>query len=455
MTSILGGLESVKQALTSQQFALSVTQKNVANAGNDFYTREDAVFADVTASGGAAVSIQANRDRYLDFSIGQETESLGKQQATSSALQQIDAIFNESSGTGLQQALSDFFNSFSSLSTNPEDLTLRQQVLSKAAALTLEFHHLYTGVQRVQSSVDNSVKSTVDEINSITSKIATLNKKIPAAAGSGDEFSLRDERQQLLESLSSLTDLSYYETESGSMTVMTRQGGLLVIGKDSYDMEASPIAGSGFQGVQLGGVDITPTLHSGSLSGLIAARDQVTGYLSSLDDMAAAIATRVNDQHSAGSDLDGVAGGYLFSFATASPTSTTGAARSISVAFSDPRKIAAARAIGGPGNNENANLICGIKDEKLLASSSETAGEFYAGMIYKIGSDEQDATEGVTTQKNILEQLKNQRSAVSGVDLNEEAVNLIKYQKAYQASARFANVLDTLSSDILNILGAA
>jgi flagellar hook-associated protein 1 len=455
MSSILSSLESVKQALAGQQFALSITQRNVANASNESYTRQDAVFADVTASGGAAVSIQANRDRYLDFSIGQETQSLGKQQATSSALQQIDAIFNENSGTGLQQALSDFFNAFSALSTNPEDTTLRQQVLSKSTALTAEFHRLYSGVQQVQSSVDNSVKGTVDEINSITSKIAALNQKIQDSAGSEDQFSFRDERQQLLENLSGLTDLSYYETESGSMTVMTQQGGLLVIGKDSFDMETSPIAGSGFQGVQLGGVDITSTLHSGKLAGLIAARDQVTGYLNSLDDMAAAIATRVNEQHSAGRDLDGVAGGNLFSFTTASSTSTTGAARSISIAFSDLRKIAAASSTGGLGNNENAKLLCSIRDEKLLVSSSETASEFYASLIYKIGSDEQDAAEGVTTQKSILGQLKNQRSALSGVDLNEEAVNMIKYQKAYQASARFANVLDILSNDILSLLGTS
>ena len=454
MTSILSGLESVKQALASQQFALSITQRNVANASNESYTREDAVFSDVTASGGAAVNIQAYRDRFLDVSIGQEMQSLGKQQAQSSALSQIDAIFNENSGQGLQAALADFFNSFSSLSATPEDLILRQQVLSKATALTSEFHRLCAGMQRVQYSVNSSVTSTVDEINSITSKIAAINKQIPGETGSGNEFALRDERQKLLENLSSLIDTSYYETESGSITVTTGQGGLLVAGKNSYALESSPISGSGFQGVQLGGVDITATLQSGKLAGLIEARDQVTGYLNSLDDIASAIATRVNEQHSAGSDLDGISGGNLFSFTTTNSTSTSGAARSISVAFSDPRKIAAANSTGGPGNNENANLLFGIKDERLLAFSAETASQFYAGLIYKVGSNERDAAESVTTQNSILDQLKNQRDAVSGVDLNEEAANLIKYQKAYQASARFATVLDTLSSDILNLIGA-
>ncbi len=454
MTSILSGLESVKQALASQQFALSITQRNVANASNESYTREDAVFADVTASGGAAVSIQAYRDRFLDFSIGQEMQSLGKQQAQSSALSQIDSIFNENSGQGLQEAFSGFFNSFSSLSATPEDLTLRQQVLSKATALTSELHRLCAGMQRVQYSVNSSVPSTVDEINSITSKIAALNKQIPGETGSGNEFALRDERQKLLENLSSLIDTSYYETESGSITVTTGQGGLLVAGKDSYSLESSPLSGSGFQGVQLGGADITSTLRSGKLSGLIGARDQITGYLTSLDDLAATIAARVNQQHAAGSDLDGISGTDLFSYTTVSTGSNSGAARSISIAISDPRKVAAAGPSGGPGNNENANLLFAVKDEKLFTTSTETASQFYAHLIYRVGSDEQSAAEEITTQKSILAQLKNQRDGVSGVDMNEEAVNLIKYQKAYQAGARFATVLDTLSSDILNLIGA-
>jgi flagellar hook-associated protein 1 len=453
MTSILSGLESVKQALASQQFALSITQRNVANASNESYTREDAVFTDVTASGGAGVTIQAYRDRYLDFSIGQELQSLGKQQAQSSALSQIDAIFNENSGQGLQAALSDFFNSFSALSATPEDLTLRQQVLSKAAVLTSEFHRLCAGLQRVQYSVNNSVTSTVDEINSITSKIADLNKQIPGAIGSENEFALRDDRQKLLESLSELIDVSYYETESGSITVTTGQGGLLIAGRESYALESSPMPDSGFQGVQLGGADITAILKSGELAGLIDARNQITGYISSLDDIAAGVAGRVNEQHAAGIDLDGVSGADIFSYTTLSAGSNSGAARSISVALSDARKLAAADPSGGPGSSENAKLLFAIKDEKLFTSSTETASQFYARLIYNIGSDEQSAANEVTTQKSILEQLKNQRDSVSGVDLNEEAVNLIKYQKAYQASARFATVLDGLSDEILNIIG--
>ncbi len=458
MTSILSGFDSVQQALAAQQFALSITQRNVANASNEFYTHQDAVFTDVTESGGSAVSIQAFRDRYIDYIVSRELQSLGEQEVTANALQQIDAIINENTGQGLQEALSNFFNSFSALAATPEDLALRRQVLSSATALASEFHRVYTDIQQVQTSADNAVKATIDEINSITARIAKLNEQIPAAhaAGSEDEFALRDDRQQLLEQLSSLMDLSYYETESGSLTVTTGQGRLLVAEDQSHPLELASTPGEAFSGVQLDGIDITSTVQTGKLGGLLKARDsQIPGYLDVLDEMAATIIARVNAQHAQGSDLDGAAGGNLFTpFTPLIPGSDTGAARLISVALSDVRKIAAAASGDESGDNENAKLLFGIRDEKLFSSATETVSQFYASLIYKIGSDEKNALDEVTTQNSVLNQLKNQRDALSGVNLDEEAVNLIKYQKAYQASAKFANVLDILSDDILSLLGS-
>jgi flagellar hook-associated protein 1 len=453
MTSILSGLDSTKQALAAQQFALSITQRNVANANNEAYTRQDAVFEDVSEFGGATVGIQTSRDRYIDYRISQELQSLGKQQTTYSALQQVDAIFNENSGQGLQKALSEFFNSFSSLSVNPEDLNLRRQVLSKASVLTAEFHRLNSGLQQLQASTDSSVKNAVDEINSITSRIATLNKQMPPASGTEQAFAIRDERQKLLENLSSLIDLSYYESESGSLVVMTRQGGLLVSGGDNFSLDTAQLAGSNFLGVQLAGADVTSTIQSGKLGGLIEVRNKIAGYLGSLDDMAATMAERVNEQHALGFDLNDDPGGDLLSFTTAGHGLNTGAARTIEVAISDPEEIAASDVAGASGSNKNANLLFAIKDEKFLTLADETANQFYASLIYKIGSDEKTADDNVTTQNSVLTQLKNHRNALSGVNLDEEAINLIKYQKAYQASAKFATVLDSLSEDILNILG--
>jgi len=457
MTSILSGFDAVQQALAAQQFALSVTQRNVANANNEFYTRQDVVFTDVAQTGESAVHIQVFRNRYIDYSISRESQYLGEQQVASDALQQIDAIMNETGGSGLQEALSGFFGSFSALSATPEDRTLRQQVLARATALVSTFQRAYRAVQQVQVSENSAVEGTVDEINAIASRIASLNPKVAAAhaSGSPDEFALRDDRRQLLDALSGLMDVAYFETETGSVTVTTRQGGLLVAEDQTYALELCALPDSAFAGIQLGGADITSTIQSGKLGGLLKMRDgQIASYLTALDDLAATLIARVNEQHREGFDLDGEAGGDFFTpFTQTVAGSNTGAALSIEVALSDGRQIAAS-ASGSVGESENAKRLFGIRDEALFALSTQTAVQFYAGLIYQIGSDGSLAEEGVATQKGVLEQLKNQRDAISGVDLNEEAANLIKYQKAYQASARFANVLDLLTDDILQLLGA-
>jgi flagellar hook-associated protein 1 len=461
MTSILSGLDTVQQALAAQQFAMSITQRNVANANDPSYTRQQAVFTPVGVemnSGVSGVQIQASRSRFLDYSICKDLQSLGEHSVASDALQQIDSILGGNDGASLQQALSDFFNSFSSLTSAPEDLVLRQKVLSTANTLAGEFKRIYNSIQQVQISEDQAVTYTANDINAITEKIADLNTKIPPAqqTHSESEYTLRDNRQQLLEQLSSLTDISYFETESGSVTVTTRDGAALVLGDQSHALTLTRPAGSIYQRVQLDGTDITSSLQSGQLGSLINVRDNVIdGYLSTFDDMAATMIARVNEMHADGDDLDGDAGLDFFApFTEIIAGSNFGAAANMSVAITDPRKIAAAGAGAGVGDNANAKLLAAIADETLFSSSSETISEHYAKLIYQVGSDEKTAEEAKTTQNDLLEQLKNQRDTTLGVNMDEEAVNLIKYQKAYQASSRYANVLNSLSDEVLQILGA-
>ncbi|HSW39677.1 MAG TPA: flagellar basal body rod C-terminal domain-containing protein, partial [Acidobacteriota bacterium] len=178
----------------------------------------------------------------------------------------------------------------------------------------------------------------------------------------------------------------------------------------------------------------------------IELRDRIlAGYLDALDAMASGIVSRVNEMHAQGTDLDGNSGGDFFS-----PFVSI---RTMRVDLTDPRRIAAAGAGAGPGNNDNAKLLAGIGEEKLFASSTKTVLQAYAELLYEVGAAARSSEEKTVLQNNLLNQLKNQRSALSGVDLNEQAVHLIKYQKAYQASARYAAILDALSNEILNILG--
>ena len=463
MTSILDGLNTVKQSLAVQQFALSVTQRNVTNVNNPYYSRQDLVFTDPTVAASWAtadlpgVEVWTSRNRYLDYSISRELPELGENNIKYGALHEIDSIMQGAAGIGLSDSLSDFFNSFTQLSGNPTDLNLRQQTIARAESLAYEFNRLYNDIQRVQTAANQHVEAGVDEINTLTSKIADLNGRIETAHARGlseNEFSLRDERQRYIDELETMMGLQYFETESGSITITTDKGEALVLGDTSWKLQIGSMAASPFHGISLNGKDITASIRSGELGGYLQIRDElIPGYLEVLDDMAAGVIERVNDVHAQGEDLDGNIGGDFFTpFTPVTPGSNTGAARAMSVAIDDPRAVAAAAAGAEIGDNTNAKALAAISEEKLFTGNTQTASEIYASLIYRIGSDERDAEGTIAVQQNLLDQLQGQRNATSGVDLNEEAINLIKFQRAYQASSRFATVLNSLSEEILQFV---
>ncbi len=462
MSTIFGSLSAAARALQAQQFGLEITQKNIANVSTPAYSRQRVVFTPTETSGdegtGSNVpvtSVETFRDGFIDFRISRELQGQGEYDSISSALQQIETLVNQTNGQDLQKSMSDFFNSWSTLANSPEDISLRQQVISQGGALAAQFQRIYGQMQDLQNAQDRSVANTVTDINDILKKIAQLNPQIQTAAAnqSGDESSLRDTRQELLEQLSGLIDTSYFETENGAITVTTRQGQVLVIGNEASTMTTAPGPSGSLLQVSVDGTNITSKITSGKLGGLLQVRDQtIGGYLSSIDDLAAAVIAQVNDQHGKGSDYNGAQGGNFFvPFVPAG--SNKGAALAMAMAITDPKLVAAASLGAGPGSNGNAVLLASIKDQNLMDGGAETVTQNYADFIYKIGADIRSANDSLTTQQQILLQLQNQRDSSTGVNLDEEAVNIIKFQKAYEASARMVQVWSTLSDDLINLLG--
>jgi flagellar hook-associated protein 1 len=307
----------------------------------------------------------------------------------------------------------------------------------------------------VRSQHDQAITQAVAEINSVTSGIAELNGEVAAARGaSANENNLVDRRQQLLDRLAGLVDISYHETESGSVNVTTRQGALLVTGGEAHAWQVANGTDNTLR-VFAAGKDITSVLQSGKLGGLIQVRDtKINSYLAALDDMAAAVLSRVNTQHALGADADGLAGGNFFApFTPATPGSNQGAARALEVAITDTRKIAAGDPAAGSGSNQNAKALAGIQDSLILAANSASLTGFYANLVFRIGLDAQTSVDGLETQQHLVSQLQSQRDSQSGVSLDEEAISLMRYQKAFEATSRFITVVNALTEDVINILG--
>ena len=460
MGSLSASLSIALQSLLAEQGAIETTSNNIANVNTPGYARQRADFAETdpvhfgSLTLGSGVQLQdvtSLRDSILDLRVNQETQQQGQLDAFLSGGQQIQALFNEAAGTGLQAPLTAFFNSLSQLSANPSDLNVRQGVLSAAQNLASAFTQSSRNLSALQRNVNLSVTQSVSQINTLTAQIAAVNLQVAAASVVGQNPGpFVDQRQQLLNQLSNLVDVSQIDAGSGSLTLTTSSGAPLVVGGQAFQLttQADPV--TGLQHVLSQGSDITSKIASGQLAGQLQIRDQeIPSALSSLDALASNLANAVNTQHQAGFDLNGGAGGNFFN---PPPVGGVGAASSLSVAITDPTKIAASGgpAPGSPGDNTNANALLALQNQAIV--NGQTPLNAYSSLVFKIGNDVSTALTSQQAGSLLLQQVQNLQGGVSGVDINEEAANLVRFQQAYQASAQVSSVINTLLQTTINLV---
>jgi len=456
MGGLSGSLNIVLGSLLTDQGAIETTSNNIANVNTPGYSRQRPDLEETPpiqigglnfGTGVELKQVVSLRDSILDLRVNQETQQQGRLEGFLGSAQQIQSFFNETTGTGLQANLTAFFNSLSQLSTSPSDLNVRQSVLTAAQNLSTSFNQAATNLSRLQTSVNLNVTQSVSQINTLTAQIATANAQVSAAQSANrNPGPFVDQRQQLLNQLSNLVDISEINAGNGNLTITTSNGAPLVVGGQSFQLSTQTDASTGLQDIISQGTNITSQITGGQLAGQLQIRDQeIPAIQNSLDTLAFNLSSAVNTQHKLGFDLNGNAGGNLFT----PLASATGAASQISVAITDPSLVAAS-ADGTPGNNANANALLGLQNQAI--ASGQNPLNFYGNLVFKIGNDVSTAQAGQTAGSQVLSQLQNLQGGVSNVDLNEESANLIRFQNAYQASARVVSVINSLLETTINMV---
>ena len=272
-----------------------------------------------------------------------------------------------------------------------------------------------------------------------------MNQKIASASPNGDAGALEDQRQASIASLSQLIGVNQVTTESNGITLTTGDGAPLVSGGQSFALQTAVVGGATHVLAGPGRVDVTSSITGGSLGGVLAARQQISTTTSQLDQLAYGIGSAVNTQNEAGLDGNGNLGTVIFAL----PTSSSGTARAIAVATTDPKSIAAAAVGEGATGNSNATALAGLAS--TAAISGQTPSAFFASFLSQLGNAAAAANSDSTVQQAVLTQLTSQRNAVSGVSLDEEAANLTQYQRSYQAAAKVFSIVDQLLADAINL----
>jgi len=449
------------QSLLTQQGALGVVANNIANANTPGYTREIPILEEdppvmvgnvLVGTGVSMTGVESVRDQILNLRIQQETSQQSSLGSYLDSMNEVQAVFNETQGVGLQSDLSSFFNSFQALAANPTDSSLRQGVITAGQNLSNDFNQASQNLSTIQQGLDQSVVQTVTQVNQLTSQIANLDQQIQAVSVSGQGAgTLEDQRDEALQNLSQLVDIAEVTSEDGTLSVTTTNGTLLVQGNQSEALSVETNSQTGMHDVFSQGADITSTITGGELKGYIEARDTDNpSAQSSLDNLAASLISNVNFQQTEGTDMTGAQGTDFFTpFTPSVPGSNAGAAASMSVALTNPNQVAAS-SDGTVGNGDNATALANLQNQNIV--SSQTPADYYSNLVFQLGNSVSNATTQQDAVSSVLQQLNNQLSSISGVSLDEEATNLILYQRAYEASARVMSVLDELVSDTINMV---
>jgi flagellar hook-associated protein 1 FlgK len=449
-----------KSALQANQTALGITSKNVANQNVQGYTRETVSWqADVVSINGASVgtgpTAVSQRDRVLEQRVQQQTQLSSAAAARQSALTQLQSIFSLSSSssaaiaTPLGSAIDSFYNSFSALANSPSNTSSRQAVLSAANALASAFQSTTRQVASTNDGLSQTAISVVGEVNGLTKTIATLNHQISTLSPNADAGTLEDQRQAAVAQLSQYIGLDQVKTESDGLTLSTSNGTVLVSGAQSFALSATT-AGNNVQITGTGSsTDIAGSLAGGQLGGILSVQhNEIPALTNSLDQLAYAIGTAVNQQNTQGLDANGNPGQPIFAL----PATATGAASSIALAITNPSLIAATGTGEGATGNTNANAFADLATTAV--TNGQPPADFFIGMLSSLGSATAAATTDSASQQASLTQLTAQRNALSGVSLDEEAAALTQYQRSYQAAAKLFSIVDTVLEAAIN-LGSA
>ena len=321
MSGLSSTLNIAQNAIAAQRAGLNITGHNVANVNNPDFSRQRAEHMNdrpIMYGGklfGTGVKLGQVRSTVNQILENRLTQSYSRQAAigeTRTYLTQIEGIFNDQSGSGLNTCLGKFWNSWNDLSNNPNGAAQRVQVREQGSRLAGQFRRVSGALDRMESDVKKNIGSAVELINGYTSQVADLNRQIRSFGESQPANDLKDRRNALLDKLGRLIDIDVVRQEDGGVTVNVAGGTPLVSGEDSYNLSVKDnrVIRTGSMGS-----DITDKIKGGKLAGLLVVRDEVIPkYRNQINDFASEITWNMNRVHAQGAGqtyfTDSITGTY-------------------------------------------------------------------------------------------------------------------------------------------------
>jgi len=487
MAGSFGSLEIARSGILVNERSLYVTGHNISNVNTTGFVRQQAMIMDrqtqilgngfQLGTGADIQEIRQIRNTFLDNIYRKENTSLGYWETINKTYGDIQAILNEPFGESLQGVMNQFWDAWQELSKDPSSLAVRALVRQRAESLVYQINYIGEQIDKLQKDLNNEVKICIENINTITDEIAKLNLEIIKAEVSGDSANdYRDRRNLLADTLSKLVDTNMYYTSDGQLAI-TIGGHFIVNGSTSTKLCAATDDDSGYFYVpKIEGTDIKVPVKSGILQGLINSRgaspdfDPVTpGYApvefstnilqslkNSLNAYTVTFINEGNNLHKMGKNMNPAPNnqGTDF-FVPINDGKPIGLGNiKLNSNLSDLNYIVASED-GSSGNNNIALKIANLRNKPVLADASGVMSldEYYQMVIMQVGNCGAYAENACNGQIKLVSAADQYRQSVSGVSMDEEMTNMMKYKYGYNASARTINVIDQMIETIISRMG--
>lgn len=459
-------------------------------------------------TGVEAGSIQRVRDTFVDQQYRQEANKLGYWESRSEAVAQMEDVLTEPSDHGLAQSLTEFWESLQDLAVTPENSGARAVAIQRGVAVADSFNYLHQSLTQIQSNLGTEIDVATGQVNSILKQLSELNQQITAVEPNAYlPNDLYDARDGLLDELSTYLPIEVSYEKSGGRALAISEGAVtvkirlkdnditVVQGANFSQLQTNPanlkdltnqiepfqsftLVEAGENGQQIS-VDYDRFHDLGKMKSLINSYGYGTGegqglypdMLERLNMMARAFSEEFNEIHRGGTGLPTgdppssptnlnffepyefepyeleAGGNYNYSQLTA------GNIKVNEEIINDTSKLAASTEPGEEGNGQNANLLANMQSNTLTLLDGASIQTYYQGLIGELGIDGMQAERMAFNTETLKGSVEHRRASISSVSLDEEMTNMIKFQQAYNASARMITVVDEMIDRVVNGMG--
>lgn len=461
-----------RSGMQAAKASIATAGHNIANANTEGYSRQRVQTENVAPQARAGTKhlvgqgtqisrIERVNDAYLEKQVRNAGRDLANLEEKDVAIKQLEDIFNEMGGDGLNRLISKFFNEFRKLSNEPENEGVRQSVREATQSMVSDFKRLRKEVEQVREHLDSRIEGYTREVNTLAIEIEELNQKIVAIeVGGGNPNDLLDKRDAAMKKLSTFMDLSTRTDEHGSYVVDIKGIGPLVVTPETAefsvqrtpaDDEGKPENAYDVHTTAAASSNVTHRIKGGKLGALLETRDQLlSAVVDRLDDLAFGVTQSVNQIHKQGFTRTGFQGVEYFK--NLSQRERAAEFISLSDAVMDNvNNIAAAAQPDAPGDNRVALAISSIQNTRVLNGGQATFDDWYNAIVSDIGVAAGHTRFNLNQQKDVMTQLNKMRDQISGVSIDEETANLMQFQQVFGASAKVIQIADEMLETVLAI----